>query len=102
VGCSGLQGVEVGCMLQCVAVCCSKFFCGEQTIARVCLHTSVQCVLQWVAVGCSALQCAPVCSSVLQIVFAVMRLLLECVTIRVHNVLQCVAVCCSVLQCEAV
>ena len=81
--------VDLICVLQCVAVCCS--------------------VLQCVAVCCSVSQCVAVCCSVsLQPFYSAYTpslllhtrsntWLVDCIC-----VLPCVAVCCSVLQCVAV
>jgi len=74
--CAAADGCP-GCVLQCVAVCCSA--------------------LQCVAVRCSVLQCVAVCYSVLQCVTVCCKCVAVCC-----RVLQCVAVCRSVSQCVAV
>jgi len=81
--CAAADGCP-GCVLQCVAVCCSVLQC-----VAVCCNV-LQCVasvLQGVAVCC---ECVAVCCSVSQCV-ALCRI-----------VSQCNEVCCSMLQCVAV
>ena len=105
-------------VLQCVAVCCSRFPYKESDLSCL-LSLPLECIIvtsrvltssvSMVGVGvlcvgfrlvvCEAV-CITGCCSVLQCVAGCCSVL-RCVAVCC-SVLQCVAVCCSVLQCVAV